>query len=153
MNHRLHFIHKGLARGYYSIKDEDDEITKASSLFAAESHFIISPFSFLKQQPSREGIELLEKSTLVSISYEDLQLLYDTIPAANAVRALVTERYLIYYAERDRAFKFSTGEQRYRWFLANRPELGNNRLSYKDIASYLNLAEKSFTRIWKNMDR
>ena len=39
VNDRLYFVHKGLARGYYSIEDEDGEEQKVSSLFAAESHF------------------------------------------------------------------------------------------------------------------
>jgi CRP/FNR family transcriptional regulator, anaerobic regulatory protein len=65
VNNHLYFVHKGLARGYYFISDEKGEKQKVSSLFAAESHFVISPASFLKQQPSREGIELLEDSQLV----------------------------------------------------------------------------------------
>ena len=146
-NDRLHFVHKGLARGYYSVEVKEGEVLKASSLFAAESHFIISPSSFLRQQPSREGIELLEDSTLVSLSYKDLQSLYEAFPATNTIRAQVTERYLLYYAERDEAFRFSTGEERYRWFLANHRELRNGRVTYKDIASYLNLSEKSFAFI------
>ena len=151
VNDRLYFVHQGLARGYYSIEDEDGIELKASSLFAAESHFIISPSSFLRQQPSREGVELLENSTLVSLSYQDLRILYEKFPSSNAIRAQVTERYLIYYAKRDEAFRFSTGEERYRWLLAIRPELGRGRVSYKDIASYINLSEKAFTRIRKKM--
>jgi CRP-like cAMP-binding protein len=151
VNDRLYFVHKGLARGYYSFEDEEGEKQKASSLFAAESHFIISPSSFLRQQSSREGIELLENSTLASLSYEDLQNLYGTFSSSNSIQAQVTERYLLYYAKRDEAFRFSTGEERYRWFLAIRPELGRGRVSYRDIASYINLSEKAFTRIRKQM--
>lgn len=153
VNSHLYFVHKGLARGYYFIMDEEGEKQKASSLFAAESHFVISPASFLQQQPSREGIELLEDSTLVSLSYEDLYSLYGTFPSANAIRAQVTERYLLYYTRRDEAFRYSTGEERYRWLLTVRPELGRGRIAYKHIASYLNLTEKAFTRIRKQMDR
>jgi hypothetical protein len=151
VNDRLHFIYKGLAWGYYLVQDEEGQEQKASSLFAAESHFIISPSSFLRQQPSREGIELLEDSTLVSLSYGELQSLYALFPSANTIRAQVTERYLLYYAKRDEAFRFSTGEERYRWLLTIRPELGRGRVAYKHIASYLNLSEKAFTRIRKQM--
>lgn len=153
VNDRLCYIHKGLARSYHMIEDEKGTCEKATSVFAWESHFLISPHSFLKQKPSYEGIELLEDATLVYLTYQDLQELYAAYPAANSIGAMVTERYLLYYVERVQAMKFLTGEQKYRWFLSNHPELRNNRVSYKHIASYLGLTDEGFNRIRKQMGK
>lgn len=151
VNDHLYYIHKGLARSYHMVEDEKGIADRATSVFASESQFLISPHSFLRQKPSQEGMELLEDATIVYVTYQDLQELYATYPAANSIRAMVTERYLLYYVERVQALKFLTGEQKYRWFLANHPELRNNRVPYKHIASYLGLTEEGFNRIRKQM--
>lgn len=57
VNHRLYFVHTGLVRGYHLQPNEQGVDKKSTSQFASDSHFVISPPSFLKQLPSQEGFE------------------------------------------------------------------------------------------------
>jgi CRP-like cAMP-binding protein len=121
---------------------------KSTSQFASDSQFVISPPSFLKQLPSQEGFEALEDTVLVSLSYQDLQALFEAHPTARSLTRMITERYLIFMDERVRVLKCMTGKQKYAWFAAYHPEL-RNRVPDKHVASYLGLSTMQLNRVRK----
>lgn len=148
VNRRLYYVYRGLARSYHLMPDAGDE--KPTFLFAAEGHFITSPPSFLRQRPSRTGIETLEDSTLVYITHQDLETLYAAFPNASKLRAGFAERYLLYYDERVRMLQMLTAKGRYEWFRLFHRELRGRVTDYQ-AASYLGMAAGTYRRIRKEM--
>jgi len=64
----FNFITKGLVRKYY--RKDNEEINTQISM---EGHLILSQESFHSRTPSEYVIETIEPSTLVSITYDDLE--------------------------------------------------------------------------------
>jgi signal-transduction protein with cAMP-binding, CBS, and nucleotidyltransferase domain len=75
---KVYFIEKGVARAFYY--KQEQEIT---AWFMQENDLILSVSCFFKQKPSYESIELLEDTTLYSISYSHLQHMYKRFPEFN----------------------------------------------------------------------
>jgi len=69
--HRLYFLGKGTARTYYyhNAKDITSWIYRENTPFTAWN-------SFFERKPSFENVELLEESTIVSFTKDDLETLY-----------------------------------------------------------------------------
>src|SRR5688572_25300904 len=67
----LNFVIKGLVRKYYR-KDKEEINTQIST----EGHIIHSQESFHSRTPSEYFVEAIENSTVVSITYDDLERLY-----------------------------------------------------------------------------
>lgn len=138
---RLYFIEKGLARAYYFW--DEQEIT---SWFMQENDLIVSVYSFFSQKPSLEYIELLEDSTLISISNEDLQRLYNQFPEFNYFGRVLTENYYVRSEERIISHRRHTAEERYEALFKANPELFN-RAQKNHIASYLGMSAETLSRI------
>jgi CRP/FNR family transcriptional regulator, anaerobic regulatory protein len=71
----LGFVTKGLVRSSF-VDNDGDEITVG---FYAEGHYATHYPSFITQQPSKYNIQCLEPTTMVCISYEDLQWVYENV--------------------------------------------------------------------------
>ncbi len=151
VNNHLSFVYTGLVRGYHTQPDERGIEDNSTSLFASESHFVISPTSFIKQIPSQEGFELLEDSLIVYLTYQDLQALYKAHPTATTITRMLLERYLLFLDKRAQILKLLTGKQKYEWFLKYHPEL-RNRVQDKHVASYLGMTPVNLSRIRAQKD-
>lgn len=138
---RLYFIEKGLARAYYFW--DEQEIT---SWFMQENDLIVSVYSFFSQKPSLEYIELLEDSTLISISNEDLQRLYKEFPEFNYFGRVLTQQYYVRSEERIISHRRHTAEKRYEALFNSNPGLFN-RAQKNQIASYLGMSAETLSRI------
>ncbi|MGA0555375.1 Crp/Fnr family transcriptional regulator [Larkinella sp. VNQ87] len=141
ISERIFFIEKGIARGYYL--KEDREVT---SWFMKEADFIISIVSFYTRQPAQEYIELLEDSVLWSITYDQLQHLYDSFPEFNKVGRLLTERYYVQSEQRAQNLRMQTARERYAQLLADFPDIFR-RVPLKYIASHLGLSPETVSRL------
>ena len=146
VNDSMYFVHSGLARAYTKKEVKENEIVRVTSFFAFEENFAFSPPSFFNQKPSEEGIIMLEDSVLVALPYPKLQVLYRLHPDTNVLGRKITERYLLYFYELVDALKTLAGEELYRWFINRHPTLGE-RVTNKDLASFLGLSEESISRI------
>jgi len=91
---RLYFIEKGLLRLY--VKHGDRERT---SWFMLDGDLATSVTSFFERVPSLETIEALEDCVLWSISWRELQDLYEADPRFRKVGQYFTEKY---YCQDDR---------------------------------------------------
>jgi CRP/FNR family transcriptional regulator, anaerobic regulatory protein len=137
---RVYFIEKGLVRAYYFL--EGHEIT---SWFMQENDLVVSVYSFFSQKPGFENIELLEDSSLISISYSDLQSLYRQFPEFNFFGRVLTEHYYVCSEERVISHRMQTSKQRYMALYQANPHLFN-RASLKQIASYLGMTPETLSR-------
>ncbi|OSZ80386.1 cyclic nucleotide-binding protein [Chitinophagaceae bacterium IBVUCB2] len=138
-NH-FNFIAKGLIRKYY-VKGNHEINTQISM----EGHLIVSQESFHSRQPSDYFIETIEPSTVVSITYDDLERVY-----ASSHRMERLARLLITYAMviKDRwqiQLVKMTPRERFLNFVTKNPEL-MQRVPQKFLASYLNIKPETFSR-------
>ena len=133
-NDYIYFVEKGSVRGF--IEREGKEFTL---LFAFEGDMSQTP-------TAKFTLETLESSTLVKISHSHLEYLFlHSLELANWGRKLMEktmqeyEHYFIEYCWADK------GHQ-YQMLIREFPQL-LQRVSLKEIASYLNITPQSLSRI------
>ena len=137
---KMYFIEKGMARAFYF-----DEGKEHTSWFMKEGDFIISVNSFYKQVPSQENIEVLEDSIMASISYHQLQELYQKHLEFNIISRVLTEHYYSLSEERLFAMRQSSAKHRFDFFINHYPELAK-RISLKQMASFLRMTPETISR-------
>jgi len=139
------FVIKGLARGYYMAGDK--EVTR---LFMDEGFIITSWLSFYSRQPAHESIELLEDAILACMHHDDLQKLYAQFPEFNILGRKVVERFFYFSERRGLMLRRHTAEERYQMFVEQYPTQ-LQRISQKQIATYLGMTEETLSRIRAKM--
>ena len=137
----VNIVAQGLVRKYMKVKKGDVTLQ-----IAPEGHMIHSERSFHLRQPSEVFVETIEPSVLISISYENLNALYNKYPLAEKLgRLFATEMYII----KDRRFfeilKKSTREI-FVEYMRTHPQM-LQRVPQKYIASYLNIKPETFSRL------
>ena len=137
----FNFIVKGLARKYY--RKGKEEINTQISF---EGHIMHSQESFHSRTPSEYVIETIEATTLVSITYDDLERIY-----ARSVKMEHLGRLIITYTMvvKDRwqsQLVMHTPRERFLHFVQRNPEL-LQRVPQKYLASYLNIKPETFSRL------
>jgi CRP-like cAMP-binding protein len=139
-NH-LYFLETGCLRGFYNL--DGKEVTY---WFGFENSFVTSFYSFISRKPSFENIQLMEDSTLWSVSYQTLQNLYDQYVDMERLGRIVHEKYYIMLEERFVANHFKDAKERYENLLESSPHiLQRAPLGY--IASYLGISQETLSRI------
>jgi len=139
---KIYFIEKGLARWYYYSEDGKD-ITDS---FGLENSFITAFDSFFQRKPSRYLIELLEDSTVYSMSYGDLDQLFEKFPEVQRVSRLILIQILEQLLDKNAALQFNNARQRYRFITEKHPDL-LQRVSLGHIASFLGITQETLSRI------
>jgi len=136
----FNFITKGLVRKYY--RKDNEEINTQISM---EGHLILSQESFHSRTPSEYVIETIEPSTLVSITYDDLEKVYSSSSAMERLgRMVITYSMIIKDRWRMQMVKM-TPRERFLNFVSRNPEL-MQRVPQKFLASYLNIKPETFSR-------
>ncbi len=137
----IYFLEKGCLRGYYNL--DGKEITY---WFAFEKNFVTSFFSFITGKACVENIQTIEDCTLWSISYEDLQLLYDRHPDIERLGRIMNERYYVMLEERFVSNHFKEAKERYDNLMNNAPHI-LQRVPLGYVASYLGITQETLSRI------
>jgi CRP/FNR family transcriptional regulator len=138
----LGFIAKGLVRSSF-VDNDGNEITVG---FYAEGEYATHYPAFVTQQPSKYSIQCLEPTTMICISYEDLQWIYENLPSFEKYGRLVAEEVLKRQQSRIESFIFQTAEERYVDFIKCHSDLFN-RISVSHLCSFLGIERQSLTRI------
>lgn len=143
---KLGFITKGLMKCYYL----DNEGKEWIKYFAAEKDFVSSYGCFLYQIPSLYFIEAMEDTTLAYINSETYLENIEESKDWCVIARKYTEK--IYFEKEVRESKFLKldGKQRYLDFLKEYKSL-INRVSIKEIASFLGLNHVSLSKIRRNI--
>lgn len=136
------FITKGLIRSYY-VDQEGNEITVG---FYAEGDYVTHFASFVLRQPSKYYIQCLEPTTLVCLTLDGMQWIYEQSPNFERYGRLIAGQILIRQQARIESFIFQTAEERYLDFTANYPTLFN-RVSLSHLCSFLGIERQTLTRI------
>jgi len=139
--YNIYFIQKGLVRCFYT-KDEKD----ISSWFMKEGDVIVSVESFFSQTVSYENIQALEDCMIYYLSYDDLQIAYNTFPEFNFIGRVLTEKYYKLSEQRLYSLRMQRAFEKYQYLLVNFPQL-IQRVPSKYISSYLGITEETLSRI------
>lgn len=145
VNDKLYFIEQGLVRCFYH-KMEKNKKVEMTSWLINDFNFVYVPHSFIAQSPSVEAVETLEPTTLIAISYDSLQELYQKYHEAAYIGRLITEMYLIMYDERVRSLRMMSAQDRHDSFKDNFPVI-YEKSPLKHIASFLGLTPETLSRI------
>jgi CRP-like cAMP-binding protein len=137
----LFFIEKGLTRTYY-IKDGKD----VTDWISDEDSFACSIISFINRKPDRRTIELLEPSTLFSLSYNDLENLCTKCHDVEKLFRNLVSFGLVQLQQKFDDLHFSTALQRYQTLMATHPTF-ILRVPLGMIASYLGITQETLSRI------
>jgi len=136
----FNFIVRGLARKYY--KKGKEEINTQISF---EGHIMHSQESFHSRTPSEYFIEAIEHTTLVSITYDDLEKIYArSVKMEHLGRLIITYTMVIKDRWQMQLVKH-TPRERFIHFVHRNPEL-LQRVPQKYLASYLNIKPETFSR-------
>lgn len=136
----LNFIVKGLARKYYK-KNKAEINTQIST----EGHIIHAQESFHSRTPSEYFIEAIEPSTMVSITYDNLEKIYSSSHKLEKLgRLVITFGMVIKDRWQINMIKL-TPRERFIDFVHKNPDL-LQRVPQKYLASYLNIQPETFSR-------
>jgi len=139
---KIWFITRGLARAYY----HTDKQKECTTWFMREGDLMISVYSFYTQQPASETIELLEDSSLLSLTWSQVQAIYADYPEFNFIGRILTEKYYIASEQRTNLLRNGTAIDRYNLLIQMHPDI-IQRVPLWMIASHLNVSHEALCRI------
>lgn len=143
----ISFIEKGVVRLLIPKGKNEDELTFG---FSFENEFISAYESFLTRTPSIYQVETLAETHVLSISYDDLQEVYEKTLIGNLIGRLVAERQYLLKTKRTNSLLIDSAEQRYLKLFTERPNL-IKEIPLKYIASYIGVTPQSLSRIRKQI--
>ena len=143
----ISFIESGVVRLYIPKDDPEKEITFG---FSFKNQFISAYDSFLTQKPSAYQLQALTETTLLSITHDDLQSVYNTTQIGNLIGRLTAERLFLIKSKREQNLLNLTAEQRYLKLFKERPEL-LKVIPLKYISSYIGITAQALSRIRRRL--
>jgi CRP-like cAMP-binding protein len=145
-NH-ISFIESGVVRLYIPKENPEKEITFG---FSFKDQFISAYDSFLTQKPSAYQLQALTETTILSISYSDLQDVYNTTLIGNLIGRLTAERLFLLKSKREQNLLNLSAEERYIKLFKERPEL-LQIIPLNYISSYIGVPAQALSRIRKRV--
>lgn len=145
-NH-ISFIESGVVRLFIPKEDSEKEITFG---FSFKNQFISAYDSFLTQKPSAYQLQALTDTTILSITYNDLQDVYKTTQIGNLIGRLTAERLFLLKSKREQYLLNLSAEERYLKLFKERPEL-LKVIPLKYISSYIGVTAQALSRIRKRL--
>jgi CRP-like cAMP-binding protein len=140
-----YFMVNGYVRSYV-FNLEGDDITTG---FCSPNQIACELFSFFKRVPSKEDFQALSDCNTLSISFEDLQIAFHTMPEFREFgRAILVNAYAM-LKQNMIANLQETAEERYAHLLRSNPDIFQHA-PLKTIASYLGVTDTSLSRIRKD---
>ncbi|HMC87619.1 MAG TPA: cyclic nucleotide-binding domain-containing protein [Chitinophagaceae bacterium] len=137
----LGLIHRGLVRYYINVDGEDK-----TYYFGKEGDFVCDYESFLPQKASNKNIQVLEDTSLYTISHQGLQHIYDHLKEGDRFGRLGIEQVFVNILQQLTSFYNDPPELRYQHFLDAYPEI-SQRVPQYYIASYVGIKPQSLSRI------
>ena len=118
IENRISFIEFGVVRLFIPKENPDKEITFG---FSFQNQFISAYDSFLMQKPSLYQLQTLTETSLLSITYADLQEVYQKTQIGNLIGRLTAERLFLIKSKREQNLLNLSAEERYICLLYTSP--------------------------------
>lgn len=141
-NH-ISFIESGVVRLFIPKENPEKEITFG---FSFKDQFVSAYDSFLTQTPSAYQLQALTDTTILSITYTDLQEVYKHTQIGNLIGRLTAERLFLLKSKREQNLLNLSAEERYLKLFKERPEL-LKVIPLKYISSYIGVTAQALSRI------
>ncbi|MBB6236833.1 CRP-like cAMP-binding protein [Pedobacter sp. AK013] len=138
---QVYFIEKGLVRAFYYKEEKDITHT-----FFDEDSFIVAFESIFFNRAHPYGLEIIEQSSVRTISYAQLDALCNASPAFNNHRLLVALKVISRLSEKIYSLQFHSADQRYKDLLNTTPNI-LLRVPLGHIASYLGITQQTLSVI------
>jgi CRP-like cAMP-binding protein len=146
VSNQLHFIIVGLVRVFYL--KEGKEIT---TYLSCDDGFVSSYSSFINQSKSFEYIQCIEDTETFSITYEEMQDLYNNVSQWQKIGRVLSESTVVCLADRLLKIHSIPAKEKYIDFLQTYPDKIVRRTPLIHIASFLGIAPESLSRIRKDI--
>jgi CRP-like cAMP-binding protein len=145
-NH-ISFIESGVVRLFIPKENPEKEITFG---FSFKDQFVSAYDSFLTQKPSLYQLQTLTDTSILSITYKDLQAVYKTTKIGDLIGRLTAERLFLIKSKREQNLLNLSAEERYLKLFKERPEL-LKIIPLKYISSYIGVTAQALSRIRKRL--
>jgi CRP-like cAMP-binding protein len=146
VNRYTNFIEKGSVRVYYIDSSGQEHIIQLGI-----SGWWTGDFpSFISQKKGILYTETLEPTTVLCLSYENLQILYRDVPVLERCFRLLIQNAYASFQYRILQNLSLDAEQRYLAFSEAYPEI-DRQISQKHIASYLGMSAEFLSKIKKRI--
>lgn len=145
-NH-ISFIESGVVRLFIPKDNPEKEITFG---FSFKNQFVSAYDSFLTQTPSAYQLQALTETSILSITYLDLQDVYKHTQIGNLIGRLTAERLFLLKSKREQNLLNLNAEERYLKLFQERPEL-LKVIPLKYISSYIGVTAQALSRIRKRV--
>jgi CRP-like cAMP-binding protein len=143
----FYLLESGLIRFFYSYNGND--FTKT---FTIAPYCFTSKISFRKQEPSKEGIQAIEKTKVWQISYHQYKNL-EKINAWNQFMRNILNEIQEFSEDFYLQAKTMTAEARYNKLLEDYPSDLIQKIPLKHLSSFLGIAPQSLSRIRKKLKK
>jgi len=137
----LNIIAWGLVRKFLPVRNREITVQLAS-----EGHIIHSELSFHYRVPSRAIVETIEPTVFLSVSYDNLEQLYQRFPKVERLGRLMISELFIKKDNRYFDQLRKTTRERFLDYVKTHPQM-LQRMPQKYIASYLNIKPETFSRL------
>jgi CRP/FNR family transcriptional regulator, anaerobic regulatory protein len=142
---QVSFINKGLIRFFYDVDGKE-----ISTGFVPENEYVAEYASFLVQQPAHSNLDALEESEIINLSYDDIQMLYQTNPVFQIFGRKIAEMLFILLVSQNTTLLTLPPEARYQVLIDYQPYVIQRVPQYM-IASYIGITPEHLSRIRKKM--
>lgn len=142
---KLYFVEKGMIRFFYT-NEMGKDITH---WFAPEQSFLTEVVSYFNQSPSQYYLEVLEDSTLLTITLDGLNFLLDNFPELERFGRIFSLQMAVEFGQKIIDLQFRTAQERYQLLIKKHPDI-LKRASLGHIASFLGITQQSLSRIRSN---
>ncbi len=137
----LSFVEKGIIR--FFIPKEENDLTFG---FAFDNAFMSAYDSFLTRIASIYQLQALTETILWSLTYQDLQEIYNKTQIGNTIGRHAAEDLFLKKSKRELSLLNETAEQRYLKLFTEQPQL-IKQIPLKYIASYIGITPQALSRI------
>jgi CRP-like cAMP-binding protein len=137
----MNFVVTGLVRMYF-YKGKTEVITN----IAKEGELVSSSASFLSGAPSNYFIETLEPTTMLSLTRQQLEQIYQKNIRIERLGRLMTTNFVMQKEEWEHECMRLDTRERFTRFMERNPDLVQ-RVPQKYLASYLNMKPETFSRL------
>ncbi|NAW51911.1 cyclic nucleotide-binding domain-containing protein [Elizabethkingia argentiflava] len=140
-----YYVQKGIVRRFID-KGEGD----LTFYFSFEHDFVCAYDSFITQTPCRYMLQALENTSVMRMSWQDVQDLYRQSLKWERIGRILNEKAYLERAEREFSLLAQSPQERYEsLFQQNREVI--KRVPLKYIASYIGITPQALSRIRKRI--
>ena len=142
------FVTKGILRSYTVDKNGFEHVLQ----FAPPGWWMADMYSLITQQPGSLSIDAVEDSEVLLLPKQELDKLYNEIPAFERFFRILAENALVTFQQRLIDNLSLTAKERYENFCKRYPLL-IERLPQKQVASYIGVTPEFLSKMLKSKNK